>query len=80
MSQFVLTVDCPSTRGIVAAVSSYLAARGCNIIDSAQFVDVDKNRFFMRVGSNSEEGASLQHYREELCAGGRAFRHELSVP
>ena len=50
MSEFVLTVDCPSTRGIVAAISSYLAARGCNIIDSAQFVDVDTNRFFMRVG------------------------------
>jgi formyltetrahydrofolate deformylase len=57
MSQFVLTVDCRSTRGIVAAISSYLAVRGCNIIDSAQFVDVDTNRFFMRVGFNSEEEA-----------------------
>jgi formyltetrahydrofolate deformylase len=59
MNHFVLTVDCPSTRGIVAAISSYLAARGCNIIDSAQFVDVDTDKFFMRVGFSSEEGASF---------------------
>jgi formyltetrahydrofolate deformylase len=41
MHNFVLTVTCKSTRGIVAAISGYLAAKGCNIIDSAQFDDLD---------------------------------------
>ncbi len=53
---YVLTVSCASTRGIVAAISGYLAERGCNITDSAQFDDQDSGRFFMRVSFASEEG------------------------
>ncbi len=45
MHNFVLTVTCKSTRGIVAAISGYLAGKGCNIIDSAQFDDLDTGRF-----------------------------------
>ncbi|GGE13017.1 formyltetrahydrofolate deformylase [Aureimonas endophytica] len=59
MSEYVLTVACPSRRGIVAAISTHLASRGCNIVDSAQFDDLETGRFFMRVGFRSEEGASL---------------------
>ncbi len=36
MQNFVLTVTCKSTRGIVAAISGYLAGQGCNIVDSAR--------------------------------------------
>ncbi|UWU31994.1 formyltetrahydrofolate deformylase (plasmid) [Rhizobium sp. WSM1274] len=56
MKSFVLTVSCKSTRGIVAAISSYLADKGCNIIDSSQFDDLDTGKFFMRVSFISEEG------------------------
>ncbi|ODN71659.1 formyltetrahydrofolate deformylase [Methylobrevis pamukkalensis] len=65
MTTCVLTVSCPSTRGIVAAVSGYLAGRGCNITDSAQFDDLGTGRFFMRVSFVSEEGAD----RDALAAG-----------
>ncbi|WP_064707411.1 formyltetrahydrofolate deformylase [Rhizobium bangladeshense] len=58
MKNFVLTVSCRSTRGIVAAISSYLAEKGCNIIDSSQFDDLDTGKFFMRVSFISEEGLS----------------------
>ncbi|HWT60705.1 MAG TPA: ACT domain-containing protein, partial [Rhizobium sp.] len=54
MKSFVLTVSCKSTRGIVAAISSYLAEKGCNIIDSSQFDDLDTGKFFMRVSFISE--------------------------
>ncbi|MGV2018814.1 formyltetrahydrofolate deformylase, partial [Agrobacterium tumefaciens] len=30
MTSYVLTVACKSTRGIVAAISGYLAEKGCN--------------------------------------------------
>ncbi|MCG5481427.1 MAG: formyltetrahydrofolate deformylase, partial [Ensifer alkalisoli] len=30
MNAYVLTVTCKSTRGIVAAISGYLAEQGCN--------------------------------------------------
>ena len=65
MNRYALRVTCASTRGIVAAITGYLADRGCNITDSAQFDDIHTGRFFMRVSFRSEEGASL----DSLCEG-----------
>ncbi len=51
--EFVLTLSCPDTKGIVHAVSGLLYQAGCNIIDSQQFGDVQSEDstglFFMRV-------------------------------
>lgn len=58
MTNFALTVKCPSTRGIVAAVSAFLAEQGCNITDSSQFDDQETGNFFMRVSVKSELGAT----------------------
>ncbi|MEM8554620.1 MAG: formyltetrahydrofolate deformylase [Pseudomonadota bacterium] len=57
MTDFVVTVSCPSRRGIVAAISNFLAEQGCNITDSAQFDDPETGQFFMRVRFASEQGA-----------------------
>ena len=38
--EFVLTLSCRDTKGIVHAVSGLLYQAGCNIIDSQQFGDV----------------------------------------
>jgi formyltetrahydrofolate deformylase len=48
-TQYILTLSCPDRPGLVAAVSSFLANNGCNILESQQFNDVDGRRFFMRV-------------------------------
>ncbi|QRM55862.1 formyltetrahydrofolate deformylase [Sinorhizobium sp. BG8] len=64
MTNYVLTVACKSKRGIVAAISSYLAEHGCNIIDSSQFDDLSTGMFFTRVGFTSEEGATLAEIRD----------------
>ena len=48
-SEYILTISCPDTVGIVYAVSGFLAERSCNIIDSAQFGDRGTNLFFLRV-------------------------------
>jgi formyltetrahydrofolate hydrolase len=37
MTRYCLTVTCATTRGIVAAIATYLAQNGCNITDNAQF-------------------------------------------
>jgi formyltetrahydrofolate deformylase len=63
MTSFALRVQCRSTRGIVAAISSYLAEMGCNITDSAQFDDTDTGNFFMRISFRSEEGRGLDDLR-----------------
>ena len=51
--EFVLTLSCRDTTGIVHAVSGLLYQAGCNIIDSQQFGDVAEadgtGLFFMRV-------------------------------
>lgn len=60
MTNYVLTVTCKSTRGVVAAISGYLADKGCNIVDSSQFDDLATGKFFMRVGFISEEGVEKQ--------------------
>ena len=65
MSKFALTVTCPSTRGIVAAIANYLADQGCNITDSSQFDDAQTGNFFMRVSFTAETGKE----QAELEAG-----------
>jgi formyltetrahydrofolate deformylase len=44
--EFVLTLTCPEQLGIVHAVSGFLVAHGCDIVDNRQF---DSERFYMRV-------------------------------
>ena len=56
--EFILTLSCPDRRGIVRAVSGALADNGCNILDSAQFNDVESAMFYMRV-----------HFADELDGG-----------
>ncbi|WP_126978798.1 formyltetrahydrofolate deformylase [Frigidibacter oleivorans] len=73
MSNFVLTVTCPSRRGIVAAISGFLADQGCNIRDSAQFDDLATGRFFMRVSFASETGADRAALEAGFAAVAEAF-------
>ncbi|MAM62874.1 formyltetrahydrofolate deformylase [Maritimibacter sp. UBA3975] len=64
MPTYVLTVRCKSRRGIVAAISGYLAETGCNITDAAQFDDAETDRFFTRISFRPETGAELDALRE----------------
>ncbi|SDE49310.1 formyltetrahydrofolate deformylase [Salipiger thiooxidans] len=73
MSKFALTVTCPSTRGIVAAIATFLAEHGCNITDSSQFDDFETGNFFMRVSFQSETGASLDGLQEQFAATAKGF-------
>jgi formyltetrahydrofolate deformylase len=48
-ASFVLTLSCDDRPGIVAAVTTELAALGANIAESNQFWDQETGRFFMRL-------------------------------
>ncbi len=48
-AQYVLTLSCPNRPGIVAAVSTCLFRRGCNILDAQQFDSLETGTFFARV-------------------------------
>lgn len=73
MTKYCLTVTCPSTRGIVAAIAGYLAENGCNITDSAQFDDLITGQFFMRVSFTSEEGVILDTLERNFAATVQSF-------
>ncbi|SEN52476.1 formyltetrahydrofolate deformylase [Pseudorhodobacter antarcticus] len=73
MTKYCLTVTCPSKRGIVAAISTFLAEQGCNIIDSSQFDDMEMDLFFMRVGFISQEGVNQAELTERLAATAQDF-------
>ncbi len=79
MPKFVLTVTCPTRRGIVAAISTFLADHGCNITDSAQFDDQETGRFFMRVGFQSETGATLDGLTADFAAVGETLEADWQI-
>lgn len=47
--RFILTITCPDTVGIVAAVSNFLTDSDCFITEAAQYGDPLSKRFFMRL-------------------------------
>jgi formyltetrahydrofolate deformylase len=73
MTSFVLTVQCPTRRGIVAAISTWLADSGCNITDAAQFDDQLTGRFFTRITFVAETGATLHQLRAGFGAVAAPF-------
>ena len=73
MTRYALRVQCPSRRGIVAAISTYLAEQGCNITDSAQFDDTMTGMFFTRISFRSEEGRDLETLTEGFAPIAKDF-------
>ena len=57
-ANFVLTLSCADRPGIVAAVTTELAALNANIAESNQFWDRETGRFFMRLAFTAPDGVS----------------------
>ncbi|MEI7669397.1 MAG: formyltetrahydrofolate deformylase, partial [Pseudomonadota bacterium] len=61
---YILTLSCNDVRGIVAAVSGFLAENGGFIIESAQFGDASTSKFFLRIEFSTEgEKPSLEEFK-----------------
>ena len=87
--QFVLTLSCRDTKGIVHAVAGLLYQAGCNIIDSQQFGDLEGEHatglFFMRVHFHAPPQLAqaetlntlFQHTRQQF--GMQVHFHALGV-
>ncbi len=63
---YVLTVSCRSTRGIVAAITGLLAEKGCYLVDSSQFDDLGTGMFFMRLSFIIQDGATIEEISAAL--------------
>ncbi|GHF48095.1 formyltetrahydrofolate deformylase [Seohaeicola zhoushanensis] len=73
MNKYCLTVACPTKRGIVAAIAGFLADKGCNIVDSSQFDDINTGQFFMRISFLSEQGVALDVLEKGFAAVAEPF-------
>jgi formyltetrahydrofolate deformylase len=64
--EYVLTLSCPDSAGLVHAVSGFLVRNSGNILESQQFDDRLQDRFFMRVHfdvSDPDTGLEQLRYR-----------------
>src|SRR5690606_29294116 len=55
-ANFILTLSCTDRPGIVAAITTELAALNANIGESNQFWDQETGRFFMRIAFTAPDG------------------------
>lgn len=76
---YVLTVTCPTRRGIVAAIAGFLAENGCNITDSAQYDDPVQEQFFMRVSFTSELGLDHAALKAGFAEIGSEFAMDWAI-
>ncbi len=80
-----ITLSCPDRIGIVAAVSQFLVDQGCNIIESAQYGDLETGRFFLRTGFEPTRNAALETLQDAFAPIATAFAmdvqfHDMSRP
>jgi formyltetrahydrofolate deformylase len=66
--RFILTIVCPDRRGIVATVSRFLFERGCNIVDSTQFGDLEQGQFFLRMLFSSDQTVTRDTLETDFAA------------
>ena len=65
-ADFVLTLSCADRPGIVAAVTTELAALNANIAESNQFWDRETGTFFMRLAFSAPEGVGREAIERAL--------------
>jgi formyltetrahydrofolate deformylase len=68
LGNFVLTLSCADQPGIVAAITTELAALHANIAESNQFWDRETGRFFMRLAFTAPEGLERDAIENALKA------------
>jgi formyltetrahydrofolate deformylase len=72
----IIKIFCPDRRGLVAAVTSFLAEHGANILDSNQHTDTQAGEFFMRL-SFDLAGMSLNRSEIGLAFAPIAQKFEM---
>lgn len=64
--QYVLTASCQDRTGIVAAVTTLLAAQECFIVRTRSFGDPDTGRFFLRIEFHPTGSFSLEAFERDF--------------
>lgn len=78
--EYVLTLSCPDSAGLVHAVSGFLVRNSGNILESRQFDDRLQGRFFMRVHFGvSDPDADVKTLRYRFGPVAEAYRIDWSL-
>ncbi|AZM58456.1 MULTISPECIES: formyltetrahydrofolate deformylase [unclassified Streptomyces] len=73
--EYVLTISCPDSAGLVHAVSGFLVRNSGNILESQQFDDRLQGRFFMRVHFDvADPDVRLEQLRDRFGPLAEAYR------
>ena len=75
----VLTLSCADRPGIVAAVTTLLAAFGGNISESNQFGDPDTGQFFMRIAFTAPDGTTPGSVEAALGRARQRFGMQIAI-
>jgi formyltetrahydrofolate deformylase len=78
-ASFVLTLSCADRPGIVAAITTELAALGANIAESNQFWDRETDRFFMRLAFTAPDGVDREAIERALKSPIERFSMKTSL-
>ncbi|OKH86779.1 formyltetrahydrofolate deformylase [Thalassospira sp. TSL5-1] len=76
-TSYILRIACDDRPGIVAAVTSALASRNANIIESNQFLDRPTNQFFLRIAVSTP--ADLDKSQVELMLSPAVDRFNMKL-
>lgn len=79
LQTFILVLSCDDKPGIVAAVTTELAATGANIVESNQYRDLQTNQFFMRIAFQVPAGTSRDDLERALKAPVDRFGMKISI-
>ena len=80
-NHYILTATCPGAPGQVAAISGFLADRGCYIMEMAQFDDIISGRFFVRTvyRTDPHKTPPLVQMRQEFIMVAARFQMEWAI-
>jgi formyltetrahydrofolate deformylase len=71
-----LTVSCPDQKGLVAAVTGFLAKHEANLLEATQHTDLEAIAFFMRVEFDVE---GMRLGREEIAPAFEPIARQLNM-
>ena len=81
-SEFIFTLSCPDTSGIVAEVAGFMAKSNLTIKESNQFGDSETNSFFMRVKAlsiNGNDKIDIDHIRNNFKLIAKKRKMEFNI-
>ena len=76
---YILKLSCHDKPGIVAAVTTALASRGANIVESNQFWDRQTNQFFLRIAFSTPANVDREGLELALRPSTDRFDMKLKV-